>query len=217
MARPRAADYDDKRDAILVGAARALAEQGHRASMSDIARGCGVSKALLYHYYESKEALIFDIVRRHLDALEAALEAADDAEREPRERLRALVRATLRTYRDSDDQHRVQLDALGHLPEDQAEKLREVERRIVRRFSEVLRGVNPVLAGDKRLTPVTMSLFGMMNWVYMWFRPDGPVGRDEYADLATHLILTGVTTLGRDDRQDLDGEARGRPLALDRA
>jgi microcystin degradation protein MlrC len=37
-----------------------------------------------------------------------------------------------------------------------------------------------------------MSLFGMMNWVYMWFRPGGPVSRDEYADIATTLILEGV-------------------------
>jgi microcystin degradation protein MlrC len=37
-----------------------------------------------------------------------------------------------------------------------------------------------------------MSLFGMLNWVYMWFRPGGPVSREEYADLATRLILEGV-------------------------
>jgi hypothetical protein len=37
--------------------------------------------------------------------------------------------------------------------------------------------------------PVTMSLFGMMNWVYMWFKDGGPISREDYADLATDLIL----------------------------
>jgi hypothetical protein len=40
-----------------------------------------------------------------------------------------------------------------------------------------------------------MSLFGMMNWVYMWFRPDGPLSREEYADMATTLILGGLKAI----------------------
>ena len=64
---------------------------------------------------------------------------------------------------------------------------------IVARFGAVLRAVNPALdAGRPLLKPVTMSLFGMLNWVYMWFRPDGGLTREEYADLATTLILEGV-------------------------
>jgi hypothetical protein len=37
-----------------------------------------------------------------------------------------------------------------------------------------------------------MSLFGMLNWVYMWFREGGPITREEYADIATTLMLGGV-------------------------
>jgi hypothetical protein len=40
--------------------------------------------------------------------------------------------------------------------------------------------------------PVTMSLFGMMNWVYMWFRDGGRISREDYADVATTLILEGI-------------------------
>ncbi len=40
--------------------------------------------------------------------------------------------------------------------------------------------------------PVTMSLFGMMNWVYMWFKEGGPISREDYARVATTLILEGV-------------------------
>jgi hypothetical protein len=128
--------------------------------------------------------------------VDAALEEADDEILAPEERLRRLVHATLENYRDSDDQHKIQLSAVATLPEDKAEVIRGLERSIVRRFSQVIRLANPALAGEKPLLmPVTMSLFGMMNWMYMWFRPDGPITRADYADLATRLILDGMRSV----------------------
>ena len=76
---------------------------------------------------------------------------------------------------------------------DQQQELAAIERRIVRRFSLVIDRINPELRnGRPLLMPVTMSLFGMMNWVYMWFKDGGPVTREDYADIATTLILEGV-------------------------
>ncbi len=197
MARTRALDYDDKREAILHRTASVIAERGvDRASMAQIAWECGVSKALLYHYYTSKEELVFDIVRVHLEDLDAALGEADDATLAPDDRLRRLIHTTLEKYRDSDDQHKVQINAMRTLPPEKADTLREMERSIVRRFTAVMRLVNPALVDERPLLmPVTMSLFGMLNWAYMWFRPDGPVTRDEYADLLTQLILEGAKSV----------------------
>jgi hypothetical protein len=64
----------------------------------------------------------------------------------------------------------------------------------VKRFSRVLREINPELDNAERplLTPVTMSLFGMINWVYMWFKDGGKITREDYADVATTLILEGI-------------------------
>ena len=45
------------------------------------------------------------------------------------------------------------------------------------------------------LKPVTMSLFGMLNWHYMWFREQGAVSREAYADLATTVLLEGAQAL----------------------
>ncbi|GAB4264968.1 MAG: TetR/AcrR family transcriptional regulator [Pararhodobacter sp.] len=192
MARPRAADFEDKQRAILTSAASVLAEQGmDKASMAQIASQAGVSKALLYHYYPGKDALIFDIIRTHLEKLDAAVAEADDPSLDPRARLRRLVGAVLETYRDADNYHKVQLNGTPTLPTDQKEEIHAIERRIVRRFSAVLRLVSPGLDAA-HLMPVTMSLFGMMNWVYMWFKDGGPVSRADYADIATALVLDGV-------------------------
>jgi AcrR family transcriptional regulator len=195
MARTRAADFEEKQRVILDHAAQVFADQGmEKASMSQIAGVAQVSKALLYHYYPSKDALIFAIIMTHLEGLDAAIEAADDPALPPQERLRKLVGAVLENYRGADNQHKVQLNATSALSDEQKSEITRVERRIVRRFSAVLDQVNPGLNTKERplLMPVTMSLFGMMNWVYMWFRDGGRISREDYADVATTLILEGI-------------------------
>jgi len=200
VARPRAQDYDRKRQAILKTATQLFAAKGFdRASIAQVAAECGVSKALLYHYYDSKDALLFDIIRTHLEELNAALAEIDDPSRPPEVRLRALIGQLLELYRDADDEHRVQINAMPTLPKELADELRALERGLVERFATVLKAVNPELERQRRyLKPVTMSLFGMLNWVYLWFRPDGPMSREAYADLATTMILEGVRAVGRE-------------------
>lgn len=194
MARTRAADFEEKQRAILHSAAAVFADMGmEKASMAQIATHSNISKALLYHYYPSKDALVFDIIRTHLAELDAAVESADRPDLPPEERLRLLVRKVLESYRDADNQHKVQLNATSALSAEQMAEIKAIERRIVSRFAGVIHQVNPALERDRPLLkPVTMSLFGMMNWVYMWFRADGPISREEYADIATTLILEGI-------------------------
>lgn len=195
MARTRADDFEDKQRGILHNAAAVFAEQGmDKASMSLIAKQAGVSKALLYHYYPGKDALIFAIINTHLQELDETIAEADDASLPPRKRLRRLVGTVLDCYRGADIEHKVQLNATSALNDDQKAALTAIERRIVRRFSAVLRDLNPDLDSKERplLMPVTMSLFGILNWVYMWFKDGGPITREDYADIATTLVLEGV-------------------------
>lgn len=198
MARTRAQDFEEKQRIILDAAARVFAEQGmEKASMAQVAARAQVSKALLYHYYPGKDALIFAIITTHLEELDAAIAAADDTALPPDQRLRRLVGAVLESYRGADDQHKVQLNATAALSDDQKAAITALERGIVRRFSVVLDQINPDLNDRERplLMPVTMSLFGMMNWVYMWFRDGGRISRDDYADVATTLILEGIKSV----------------------
>jgi len=195
MARTRAVDFDEKRRGILDSAAAVFAEQGmEKASMAQIAAHGQVSKALLYHYYPSKGELIFAIIITHLEELIEAIESADDPTLESQARLRKLVGTVLESYRGADNQHKVQLNATSALTDEQKAEILAIEKRIVRHFAQLLREINPGLDTPERplLTPVTMSLFGMMNWVYMWFRDGGRISREDYADVATTLILEGI-------------------------
>lgn len=191
MPRGIARDHDQKREAIRKGAAEYFAGHGFdRASMTAVARHCGVSKALIYHYYESKEALLYDILDTHLTELAETAEEVD-----PQDGLRGLICAILAAYEDADAEHKLQIDALGVLPQEQRAPLVAAQRELVEMMSAALAREAPALAGSVKLAPVTMSVFGILNWFYMWHRPGKGLSRDEYADLATDLVLNGITGL----------------------
>ncbi|MCA3648679.1 MAG: TetR family transcriptional regulator [Methylobacterium sp.] len=199
MARPIAADHEDKRSAILKAAAKLFASHGFdRASMAEIALACGVSKALLYHYYASKDQLLFDIIRAHLDDLVAAIEAVPKT-LAPRERLAAMIHALLEEYRHADEEHQIQISDLKRLPPKMKAELVERERVLVRQFSAALAGLEPILAARRELlTPLTMNLFGMMNWKFMWFRENGPVSHAAFAEMVMRSIEAAASTLVAD-------------------
>ena len=201
MARPRAQDHTEKREAIYQTAARLFAEHGYDGtSMSQIAEACGVSKALLYHYYDNKEAVLFDIVDDHLERLLEAVGKVGEDYASPREKLEALCIALLEAYRDADAEHKVQINDLKRLPHARQDELKAKERELVAVFSTAIRGAVPSLAGgNPLLKPVTMSLFGMLNWQFLWFRPDGPISRRDFARLATQLVIEGATGVELDD------------------
>ena len=197
MARPKSADHDDKRRAILRRSAKLFAQNGYdRTSMAEVADASGVSKALLYHYYVGKESLLFDILHAHLQDLMDAVRAVD-AKLAARARLQALIGAVLNAYRDADDEHKIQINELRKLPQARKKELIALERELVSVFASAIAGAIPSIAGHPTLLkPVTMSLFGMLNWHYMWFREKGPVSRDDYVDMVTTLLIEGAQALG---------------------
>jgi TetR/AcrR family transcriptional regulator len=197
MARPRAADHDLKRRAILDRSAELFADRGYaRTSMAEIAQACGSSKALLYHYYENKEQLLYDLLESHFVRLDEAVQAADQPKAPPAERLRGLVAALLAAYEGADALHKVQINDLTTLPLPRQQELKAYERRLVDLFAGILRDINPRLAREPHLLkPVTMALFGMVNWSYTWFRPSGPMTRAAYAHLVTQMTVDGIANL----------------------
>lgn len=201
MARLRSADYDGKRRAILRRSAKLFAQNGYdRTSMAEVAAASGVSKALLYHYYVGKENLLFDILRAHLQDLVDAVRAVE-ANQSPRIRLRRLIGALLDAYRDADDEHKIQINELSKLPSARKKDLVGLERALVAIFADAIAAVIPAIGCDPViLKPVTMSLFGMLNWHYMWFREKGAISREDYADMVTTLLIEGAQALSSEIR-----------------
>ena len=198
MARPIAKDHDEKRGAILSAATRVFAEQGYeRSSMALVAEACGISKSLIYHYYPSKEALLYDILSTHLEGLLTRLTPLKTVGGSPEDDLRALVQALLQGYRGADAVHRLQLEAMGALSRKQQADLAAIQRTLVALFADAIQRTAPERFERRAdlLTPVTMALFGMLNWFFLWHQPRKGISRRDYADLATDILLKGVTAL----------------------
>jgi AcrR family transcriptional regulator len=198
MARTIAKDYEEKRARILKSAARVFAEQGYdRASMSVLAKECGISKANIYHYYDSKDALLFDVLDTYLKALRDRICGLDLNGLDAKTQLRSVVREILLAYQGADDEHRVQSTGMRALPEDQQQVLRGYQRDLVNHMSGVIAdSAEGVFDSDPVcLRETTMSVFGMLNWYYMWQHGADTEARERYADLATDLVLGGVRGL----------------------
>ena len=193
MARPQSPDYDKRRDAIVAAATRLYARQGFQgASVADLAKACATSKSLIYHYFPSKEDILYEVMAAHLEAL---VDAADDVMRtgDARERLHALALAFMRLYEGAQDSHKVLLNELDNLPPGRRAEVVRKQRRIIAVVESLVREIR-VDAGPAML-PLTMLFFGMINWTHTWFQPGGPVSAEELADLAVDMMLNGLETM----------------------
>ncbi|MFQ5973130.1 MAG: TetR/AcrR family transcriptional regulator [Alphaproteobacteria bacterium] len=194
MARTRSEDYDVKRRLILDKAAALFAERGFRtASLLELARACNGSKSWIYHYYPSKEAILYDILSDHMTTLLETAERGLAETREPRSQLRSLLRGFLEIYAQARSRHKVLLNDLHNLAEEQQSEIVDLERRVVDIVVALLSRLNPKLMAEPDLgKPVAMMLFGAINWTYTWYRPDGPVSPERFADLAADVFLNGL-------------------------
>ena len=148
MARTRAATYDAQRQFILEAAAEAFAELGFpSASMNDIARRCGVSKGLLYHYYASKEQLLFDVTEQYTKRLVALVEEAERRVQDPARRLPELIRLFLEEYQTSQARHMVLLHDLRFLPDAERRIVVGNQRRVIESFAEAIRAAHGLPTG----------------------------------------------------------------------
>jgi AcrR family transcriptional regulator len=192
MVRPRAENYLERQQGILDAAAAMFAKHGFNGtSIAALADSCGVSKALLYHYYDSKEALLYDMLLVHCKLLSETASNATKESTNPEEQLRSLVRALMELYMSSRDKHVVLLNDLHCLPEAQQTEIKEEERKVLQEIKELITKLRPDLK-PPQVTSLTMYLMGAVNWTYTWFKPQGQVTAEEYADLATNTFLKGV-------------------------
>jgi AcrR family transcriptional regulator len=194
VARTRAIDYDTSRDAILANAVQAFAQSGYpSATMAELARTCGTSKAGLYHYYPSKEALLFDSLDRYTKRLIGLTEDTIAAGNLPIQSLRLLISRFLAEYRTSRDFHMALLHDVKFLPLEQQALIKGQERQVVDYFADTIEASFPQVITAANKKPLTMSLLGAMNFTFAWLREDGAISYEQYAQWVTELWLTGLS------------------------
>jgi AcrR family transcriptional regulator len=193
MSRPRAADYQNSRDAILLNAVKAFARVGYpSASMSELALACGTSKAGLYHYYPSKEALLFDCLERYTSKLSELATSVATHIQQPKEQIRSLIEAFLTEYSTSRDFHVALLHDVKFLSQSQQNAIKQQERIVVDIFADSIQAAFPLTITADNRKPLTMSLLGAMNFTFAWLRVDGTISYRQYAQWVAELWLAGL-------------------------
>ena len=211
MSRTRSASFEQHRDAIRASAARLFAQHGYPVTpIAELARSCGVSKALLYHYYRDKEQLLFDIADRYLDSLLAIVAQADAGLQPAPARLRRLIERFMGAYEDAAVYHRVLVQDVKYLKTAHRNQINAKQRKVVQAYADAVAAAAPQLAGSPLLKPVTMTLFGMINWTFTWLRDEGPVRYADMAPVVADLFLLGVGAV--QPRQATAGARGGRTI-----
>ena len=195
MARPRADDYEAKRQLIRERAAELFAEHGFaRTSITDIARACQCTKSLIYHYFDSKQAILYDLLAAHMDGLSRTVQDAIRGPGSSRDIFREVVRAHMRMYATARAKHVLLLNELDSLPPRSRAAIVAKERELVAIVLPLIVAIAPALGRrpDVRM-PAAMAFYGLINWTYTWYRPDGAMSPQGFADLASDILLDGLS------------------------
>lgn len=187
---PQRYDIDSLTDVAL----GVFAQKGYDgASMDDVARAAGITKASIYHHVSGKDALLERGLGRALDALFAVLEEPGAASGRAIERLRHIVRrvaeVTLQTLPE--------LSVLVRVRGNSATEVRAMDRR--RRFDRVMTDLmrEAIRDGDVRkdVDPRVMTrlIFGMSNSVVEWFRPGRDVSASQLVENIVGFAMRAVS------------------------
>ncbi len=194
MARTQAADFDKRREAIMETAAGLYARKGFLgASVAEIAAACQTSKSLIYHYYPSKEDILFDVMDSHVQSLTEAARAIDETEQDPATKVRRIAAALMALYAGREANQKVLLNELANLPPDRRAIIVDHQRQLLDLMDVVLLALRPDLEDDRpQRRALVMMFFGMLNWTHTWFDPTGPIKNHEIADIASAMFLSGL-------------------------
>lgn len=199
MGRGPSPNYDDQRAQILSEAARLFAARGYPAtSMSDLAAALGTSKATLYHYVRDKYELLVEICEGHVERLLALVAETQAMSLEPAARLRQLVLRFVAEYANAQDAHRVLTEDVKFLTESDRARVVAAERRVVNAFADALVAMHPGLSAAGLAKPLTMLLFGMINWMFTWLQPEGRLRHADMAPIVADMFFGGIEQVVRE-------------------
>jgi AcrR family transcriptional regulator len=197
MARPQAANFDQRQNFILDEAAKLIASNGfHGSSVGDLAKQCNISKSLIYHYFTSKEAILFAVMENYTKDLLNTVEVAAKKGENISKTFQETVKSLLDNYKSAGPKHRVLLQELDKLSPPHRKSIIANEDKIKNIIKGQIAKFNPdIPANDPKNTALTMLFLGMVNWTHTWFNQDGKVSRSELANMAAVIFENGVRSL----------------------
>jgi AcrR family transcriptional regulator len=184
-----------RHDVILEAASRLFSSQGyHATSMRDIADGVGILKGSLYHHFESKEAILYRIVKEPIARLHRTVAEIAEGRGPAVEKLERAAAAHVQAFHD----HYPHLFVYLRETESVRHRFREADGLAPRHYERLWVAIvaDGMKAGELRAdldpTVVVYAMLGMLNWLYKWYDPNGRLGPREIAAQFSTLALSGL-------------------------
>jgi AcrR family transcriptional regulator len=196
----------DSRQEILRTAARLFQRRGYDAtSMNDVAAALKLSKGGLYHHFQSKDEILFEIMSHAMQLTEERVLNPVRGIADPEERLRALIRLHIEVVLSPRDREiTVMLHENHPLPPALRKRINSRKKEYIH-FLENLMGEvqsqvqskaqgRPAHAAKGKVSPraAAFALLGMINWIYQWYKPEGELQAQNLIPQFTDLIFGGI-------------------------
>jgi len=200
--------FDRRLSEILDHATEVFCEKGYEgASMRDLSRATGMSLAGLYHYFQSKERLLYLIQKHAFTTIVERLKERLKGVTDPEDRVRIFVGNHLDYFATNQSG----LKVLAHEDEALKNGLSSEIAAIKREYYRICLGLMDDLKRERGLTfnsrTAVMSLFGMINWIYTWYNPRVDGDAAELACQMSDTFLRGVGNVPAKKRPSLSSQA----------
>jgi AcrR family transcriptional regulator len=171
-ARAATAAHDEKRLEIIEHCATLFDRVGyHGTSMQMLADEVGLGKPTLYHYFASKDDILYEMHQLHIDSLIGGLDAdAKIADIQPAQLLERACTYTLHEIALHPGYVRAFMDHYSELEDTKRAEMRVRRREYLNRITEIIRsGISKGQFRDIDPQLATLAFVGMCNWAYKWY------------------------------------------------
>lgn len=179
---------------LMLAATRLFRERGfHATSMQDLAEALAMNRGSLYHYIVSKDDLLWTVLNRAFDLLDARVTPVLEADAPAVSRLAAAIHEHLRVAADhADELSLIQIELRSLSPE---RRQQMIARRDAYegRWRQAI--ADAIAAGELRSVNVSLAGIGILsvcNWFTQWYRPGGRLGVDDIAEEFVNIFLSGL-------------------------
>jgi AcrR family transcriptional regulator len=183
------------RKAVNIGtaAAKLFNEKGYlETSMADISAAAELSKGGIYHYFFSKSEILYFISTNYMDLLLKDLEQELEKIEENIAKIRFIISRHIDLYTKYTSEAKTTLHEAHLLPSEYFRKYAEKERRYYRIVADVLSDFFGGRIDKGQLRVMTLTLFGMCNWIYHWYKPKRFVSPQELSEIISDIFCSGV-------------------------
>jgi TetR/AcrR family transcriptional regulator, cholesterol catabolism regulator len=188
----------DSRQEILRTAARLFQQRGYDAtSMNDVAAALKLSKGGLYHHFQSKDEILYEIMNHAMEITEQRVLNPVRGIADPEERLRALIRLHIEVVLSPRDREiTVMLHENHPLPPALRKRINIRKKDYIHFLEGLMTEVQEKAKHHARgrVSPraAAFALLGMINWIYQWYKPEGELQAQNLIPQFTDLIFGGI-------------------------